>query len=814
MTMTALRRSVPAQIFDPQRLSAIFTAVLAVIAICGCSLQLNTCAAPTSPRQEILLDSDWKFHLGDLAGDDVTTSAYDDRGWQPVDVPNDYVLDGAYNQTNDEKHGYLPVDIGWYRKHFSNPASARGAILRLDFDGVFRDSRVWFNGQFLGRHFSGYTPFSYDVTRWAKPGSENIVTVRVDPRQFEGHWYEGGGIYRHVRLTILAPLHVAQYGTYVISTVPGGDLGAADEAKLTIQTTVENGQSQSADCQVLSEVVAPDGTIVATLKTDATVPSFGRNQIEQRTTIEKPRLWSIDAPNLYQLRTTIRQGRAGDAGISDITTTTFGIRTIRYDADKGFFLNGRHVEIQGTANHQDFAGVGIAVPDSLQAWRVAKLKAMGCNAWRTAHNPPNDALLDACDRLGMMVMDENRHLGDAYTSHSPPGTTATNLSDLATMILRDRNHPGIIMWSLCNEEGLRQRPEGRRLFAAMKRVVHLYDDTRPITCAINSDSLTNKISDEDIIGVNYRYRDYDLIHRANPRFAMFGSEANNQKTTRGEYTGDKAAGMCSSYDLSDRTWLEQATRPFICGSFTWTGFDYKGEPNPYGWPDVGNHTGLMDYCGFPKDKYFYFESCWSAKPMVHVMPDTWNWPGKTGQNIRVLAFSNAKQVELFLNGRSLGRKDMPFDDYAEWEVPYEPGRLTAKAYNPVSTVSGPESNVVATDTVETTGAPAAIRLSPDRTILRANSEDAVVVPVSILDAQGRLVPDARNRVTFALTGAGRILGVGNGNPADHDPDKSNQRDAFHGLCIAVIQAGPHAGTIQLTASSPGLNSATVSFEVR
>jgi beta-galactosidase len=450
--------------------------------------------------------------------------------------------------------------------------------------------------------------------------------------------------------------------------------------------------------------------------------------------------------------------------------------------------------------------VGIAVPDSLQPWRVEKLKAMGCNAWRTAHNPPSDALLDACDRLGMMVMDENRHLGDAYTSHSPHGTTATNLSDLATMILRDRNHPSIIMRSLCNEEGLRQRPEGKRMFAAMVRVVHRYDNTRPVTCAINSDSLTNKISDEDIIGVNYRYRDYDKIHEANPRFAMFGSEANNQKTTRGEYAGDKETGMCSCYDLSDRTWLEQANRPFICGSFTWTGFDYKGEPNPYGWPDVGNHTGLMDSCGFPKDKYYYFESCWSDKPMVHLMPGSWNWPGKEGQPIRVLAFSNAKQVELFLNGRSLGIKDMPHDDYAEWEVPYQPGQLTAKAST--------DGKTVVTDTVETTGAPARIGLSPDRTTLQVNAEDAEVIPVSIRDAQGRVVAESGNRVTFQLTGPGEILGVGNGDPADHDSDKSNQRNAFHGHCMVVIEAGTQLGTIQLTASSPGLGSSVVNFEVR
>ncbi|HEV2320402.1 MAG TPA: glycoside hydrolase family 2 TIM barrel-domain containing protein, partial [Verrucomicrobiae bacterium] len=419
--------------------------------------------------------------MHDIAGNKAATPDYDDSQWRHIDVPNDYVQEGTYNRHNVRNHGYLPYEPAWYRKHFTMPATDQGKILRLDFDGVFRDSEVWLNGQFLGRHPGGYTPFSYDVSKVAKPGAENVIAVRVDPRQFEGWWNEGGGIYRHVRLAVLPPLHVAQYGTYVTSTVPNGDQGADDQANLSIQTTMDNQQSHSATCQILSEIIAPDGKLVASVKTDATVPAGSQTQTGQETTIEKPQLWSIETPNLYQLRTTVLQ----DGTPVDFTTTTFGVRTIRYDADKGFFLNGRHVEIQGTANHQDFAGVGIAAPDSLQAWRVEQLKAMGCNAWRTAHNPPSDALLDACDRLGMMVMDENRHLGDAETPKSPSGTTCTNFSELDTMILRDRNHPSIIMWSMCNEERLQGKPEGARLFSMMMQEVHRFDTTRPITCAMS-----------------------------------------------------------------------------------------------------------------------------------------------------------------------------------------------------------------------------------------------------------------------------------------------------------------------------------------
>ncbi len=760
-------------------------------------------------RSSTLLDANWMFHLGDLSSsNEVIAPSYDDRRWRRVDVPHDYVLDGTYSPTNSRNHGYLRYRVGWYRKHFVIPESDRGRILQLDFDGVFRDSEVWVNGRFMGRHRSGYTPFRYDITKVARCGGQNVITVRVDPRRFEGWWYEGGGIYRHVHFCALAPLHVAHWGTYVISEVPNGNEGADAEADLTIQTMVKNDGAAPANCEVVSEIVGPDGSVLKTVKSAQGVGPGAEVEFSQNTVVQRPQLWSPQTPRLYRLRTTILEN--GDA--VDATTTTFGIRTIRYDANKGFFLNGRRVEIRGTANHQDFAGVGIAVPDSLETWRVEQLKKMGCNAWRTAHNPPNVAVLDACDRLGMMVMDENRHLGDTYLPKTPRGTGYTDLSDLATMIRRDRNHPSIIMWSMCNEEGLQGTPEGARIFSAMAKVVRAYDRTRPITSAMNGRGgvrifLGHGIADvEDIIGVNYNYGSFDRIHRRHPDKPMFGSEDANQKTTRGEYVNDRATGMCSCYNLSEKRWLPVVNRPFMAGSFTWTGFDYKGEPNPYGWPDVSNNTGLMDSCGFPKDKYYYLESCWSDKPMVHLMPDSWNWPGKQGKDIRVLAFSNARRVELFLNGQSLGAREMPHDSHVEWEVPYQPGQLMARAYT--------DGKLVATDVVQTAGAPVRIVLSPDRTTLRAGAEDTVVVPVSILDAQGRVVPGASNRVHFHLAGGGRLLGVGNGNPADHDPDKADQRNAFHGHCITVIQAGTHSGEFHLTATSPGLAPASVSFEAK
>jgi beta-galactosidase len=800
-----------------------FFAGLMAVALCSCSKSPSSGsnqtsstnqtaevapAAATSGRQETLLDKDWLFHLGDVdSRNEVIANGYDDAQWQHVNVPHDYVLSGTYADSPDHQvrsHGYLPYKPAWYRKHLTVPASDAGKVLRLDFDGVFRDAQVWLNGQFLGEHPSGYTPFSYDISKIAKPGADNLLVVRVDPSKWEGWWYEGGGIYRHVRLTSLAPLHVAQWGTYVTSTVPNGNEGSDDLANVNIQTTLNNNSASAANYEVMSEIYGPDGKLVMTIKTNGVASANSQSDTSQQTTLEKPKLWSLETPQLYQLHTTILQ----DGIPVDSTTTIFGIRTIHYDANKGFFLNGKRVEIQGTAAHQDFPGVGIAVPDSLQAWRVEQLKKMGGNGWRTAHNPPNVAVLDACDQIGMLVMDENRHLGDAQGPKTPSGNAGTNFSDLDTMILRDRNHPSIIMWSMCNEEGLQGKPEGAKIFTAMRNEVRRFDQTRPVTSAMNAGWLaTNGIADvEDIIGMNYNTQQYDRVHRRHPHKAIFGSEDTNEKTTRGEYVNDKDTGMCSAYNLSDTNWLAVVNRPFMCGSYTWTGIDYKGEPNPFGWPDVSNNTGLMDGCGFPKDKYYYFESCWSITPMVHLLPSSWNWPGKEGQSIRVLAFSNAKQVELFLNGQSLGTKAVPHDDYAEWDVPYRSGQLMAKAST--------DGQMVATDIVETTGSPARIQLSVDRTALQADAEDAVVAKVSVLDDKGRVVPDAANRVTFQITGNGQVLGVGNGNPADHDTDKADNRNAFHGRCIAVIQAGSQPGTLQLTATSPGLASDTINFSVQ
>lgn len=781
----------------------------AAFVLLGFPLFARAADGPQSERQITSLDPDWMFHLGDISpSDQVIAAKYGDAQWQRVHLPHDYGLDGKYDEKNARNHGYLSFDVGWYRKHLVIPASDKDRILRLDFDGVFRDAEVWLNGQSLGKHAGGYAPFSFDISKIAHPGQDNILVVRVDPRQFEGWWYEGAGIYRHVRLVSLSPVHVAQWGTYVVSKVIDAEKGAHDQATVTIQTTIQNESSAGAECEVISEILAPDGHSLTTPKTKQTVGGGSQVDVTQPVTVQNPELWSPESPWLYTLRTTILQnGRPVDS-----TETTFGIRSISFDANKGFFLNGKRVEIQGVACHQDFVATGIAVPDGLQDWRVHQLRQMGCNGWRTAHNPPNEAVLDACDRQGMLVMDENRHLGDSQLPKTPTGTGVSDLSDLATMIRRDRNHPSIILWSMCNEEDLQGTSEAAKIVTAMADVVHKYDHTRPISSAMNGREgekifLGHGIADaEEVIGVNYNYKSFDTIHKRHPDKPMFGSEDSNEKTTRGQYANDKAAGMSSCYNLSEKTWLSIETRPYTAGIYVWTGFDYKGEPNPYGWPDVSNNTGLLDCCGFPKDKCYYFQSCWSDKPMVHLMPDSWNWPDKKGKDIRVIAFSNGQRVELFLNGKSLGAKDMPHDAHVEWKVPYEPGQLMAKSYV--------DDKVIATDEVDTTDAPLRIELQSERKTLSADGEDALVATVAIVDAQGRVVPDADKRIVFHLDGEGRILGVGNGNPADHDSDRGQDRLTFHGRCIAVIQAGSKPGPLHLTATSDGLKPASMELETR
>lgn len=754
---------------------------------------------------------------------------FDDSGWRVVHLPHDYVVEGTFAQGYNAGHGSLPTPTAWYRKTFEWPASRKGKVVYLDFDGIFRNAQIWLNGAKLGTQPSGYIGVRYDITKLVKPGAKNVVAAFVDPSKAEGWWYEGGGIYRHVWMTVCAPVHAKPWGTFVKASPQGKEGDPSPNAKVEVESEIANTTAKLLKCKVVHRVSGPDGKPVFEIAQERDLPAYRSTKVKGSAVFAKAQLWSIEKPNLYKLETIVLRGSKE----VDRTETAFGVRSIRFDANEGFFLNGRPVKLMGTCNHQDHAGVGVAMPDALLEWRIKKLKEMGSNAYRCSHNPPAAELLDACDRLGMLVMDETRHLGDATDPKSGPGTKTTDLGELKSMVLRDRNHPSIIMWSLFNEEPLQGTKEGADIFVAMKKVVDRLDGTRPCTGAINHSYDSGIVDVNDLLGVNYNIEQYARMHERHPNTPVFGSETASTVSTRGIYANDAAKGYVSAYDLNHPGWgatAEGAWEPVAkdkwnFGAFVWTGYDYKGEPTPYGWPCINSHFGIMDICGFPKDVWWYYKAWWNGtdgqtpgKPMVHILPH-WNWPGKEGQTVSVWCETNAERVELLLNDRSLGVKDVPRYRHVEWDVPYAPGTLKA-----VGTIRG---RTACSDAVETAGDPAALKLIADRTVLKADDQDLAMVKVEVVDAKGRVVPTASNLVSFSLespsgtraadrgaSAFSRILGVGNGDPSSHEPDKATQRSAFNGLCMVLVQATDKAGKCVLTAASPGLKQARLPLEVR
>lgn len=791
-------------------------------------------AAPL--RERLLLDFGWRFHLGNANGpvkdfgfgaiQDVATFAksgelakvagvdFDDSSWRSVDLPHDWAVELPFvDAPHLPPHGSKPLgrdypetSIGWYRRRFDLPSEDSGKRLTVEFDGIFRNAMIVFNGFYIGTNFSGYAPCRFDLTDFANYGGKNVLTVRCDATLAEGWFYEGAGIYRHVWLSKTEPVHVAHWGVFVRSEVRG------TQAALSISTDVENESDTAANCRATASIVDPNGREVAQLASQQeTLAPWRRHKFESNATIDRPLIWSLEARNLYRLVTTVEtNGHAVDR-----VETPFGIRTVRFDPDKGFFLNGVSLKLQGTCNHQDHAGVGSALPDRLQYYRVERLKEMGCNAYRTSHNPPTPELLDACDRLGMLVMDETRMM-----SSDPEG-----LSELDRMIRRDRNHPSVVIWSLGNEEPSQGTPRGARIFTTMKRLARKLDPTRPVTMAMNGGWGEGISGVVDVQGFNYAGqggnggvnmgKNIDDFHAKFPQQPTVGTESASDYSTRGIYANDKQRGYVSAYDVNhpgytlplEGCWKIFAERAFLAGSFGWTGFDYRGEPSPFGWPCVSSHFGAMDTCGFPKDDYFYYQSVWLPKPMLHLFPH-WNWKGKEGQPIEVWCYSNLDTVELFLNGKSLGSQRVEKYSHVQWNVNYAPGVLEARASK--------NGSVVVTAKRETTGAPHGIVLRPDRSAISGDGEDVSVIVVEIVDEQKRIIPIAMNKVRFQLNGPGRLIGVGNGDPSCHEPDKPSsfteaKRSAFNGLCMVFVQS-LKPGEMQLSASSQGLETATITIQ--
>ena len=754
-------------------------------------LALTGIAAETNPpRERLLMDFDWHFAFGhatdsskdfdpDPAGTGFSYFAksgtaggaaaedFDDRGWRVLNLPHDWAVEVPFSERGSGSHGYKAIgknfpeaSVGWYRKTFSVPASDLGRHITIEFDGVFRDSQVWVNGFYLGRESSGYSPFSYDISDYLNYGGHNTIAVRVDASLEEGWFYEGAGIYRHVWLTKTAPLHVARWGTFVTTDVKN-DFSSAD---VTARVTVNNDAAKDASFEIGQTILDADGKIIASGEIkDLSLKSGAAQEFSSVLTVENPNLWSCEAPYLHKLVTTISSGGA----VVDRYETPFGIRTIRWDANEGFFLNGKRVELKGTCDHQDAAGVGVAVPDELNVFRVEQLKKMGSNAIRTSHNAPPPELLDACDRLGMLVMDENRETG----------INPQQLSELERLIVRDRNHPSVVVWSLGNEEWMIEGDvKGTRVVQTMQTFAQRLDPTRRDTFAISGGWGQGTSISIDVMGFNYfthgdgRDTGNDRYHAKFPDKPSVATEDASTFSTRGIYVEDQDHQHLTAYDTNkpawgitaEESWSHYATRPYVAGLFQWTGFDYRGEETPFYWPAISSQFGILDVCGFPKDNFYYYQSWWSDKPVLHLFPH-WNWPGKEGQAINVWVFSNCEEVELFLNGQSQGRKTMKRNSHLEWTVKYTPGILLARGYQ--------DGKEILTDQVETTGEPATVQLTPHKPTIQADGEDVSVITVQVNDAQQRMVPDADNAITFEISGPGKIIGVGNGDPSSHEPDK-------------------------------------------
>jgi beta-galactosidase len=765
--------------------------------------------APVTPREHLLFDFGWKFfqgHASDPARDlgfgkdqgdfaksgdfEFALEKFDDSKWRPLNLPHDWAVELPFVHDEDlQSHGYKPLgrrypetSVGWYRRVFDIPKEDLGRRLVVEFDGAFRNALVFLNGYFLGRNDNGYSPFRFDLTDFLNYGGKNYLVVRMDASFGDGWFYEGAGIYRHVWLTKTDALHLGRWESYIRPVVNG------NAATLTLETVVGNEGREAESCRVHWQVFDALGKVVATAEAaPKSIAAEGSATFDASANLSNPALWAPETPNLYSAVVSVESG----GKIRDAERMSFGVRTVAFDADRGFFLNGNPLKIKGTCNHQDHAGVGAALPDRLQWYRVAVLKEMGSNAVRTSHNMPTPEWVEACNGLGMMMMCETRSMS----------STAESLAQLELMVKRYRNSPAIILWSMGNEEvTLQSTPQGERVIADMVARTRELDPTRPCTSAVNG-SYGSHFSDAlDVMGFNYNLKAPDGWHKAHPKKPCVGSETASTVATRGIYSTDKLRNWVSAYDLNYPSWAETAegwwtfyaAREWLAGGFAWTGFDYRGEPTPYGWPSINSQFGIVDMCGFPKDDFYYYKAWWGADPVLHLFPH-WNWEQREGEPISVWVHSNLDSVEIFLNGKSQGAQKVQPLRHLEWKVKYEPGVLEARG-----TEGG---NVVLVERRETTGKPEAIRLIADRTEINADGEDLALLRVEAVDNEGRVIPTADATITFKVTGEGALIGVGNGDPNCQESDKGSQRSLFNGLAQVIVQSSRTPGTITVETST-------------
>ncbi len=793
-------------------------------------LAIPPCFANSRPGKTVSFNQDWRFRLGDVAG--AQDAGFDDSQWRQLDLPHDWSIEGEFSEQNPAGTGggALPGGLGWYRKTFMVPATAKGKLIYIEFDGVYRNSDVWINGHYLGKRPYGYSTFEYELTPYLVYGAQrNVIAVKVDnSQQPNSRWYSGSGIYRNVWLTTLDAVHVEHWGTYV--TTPEV---SEQSATVVIKTRVSNGSNSAAPVTLITIIQDASGREVARGIERNMAAKGSPAEVSQTLKISAPMLWSDDRPYVYKVISQLEQG----GRVVDRYETPLGVRTFRFDVEKGFFLNGKPLKIRGTCNHHDLGSLGTAVNTRAIERQLEILKGMGVNGLRTSHNPPAPELLELADRMGFIVMDEAFDMWKIektkYDYHLD--WDEWHKRDLEDMVLRDRNHPSVFIWSIGNEviEQWNSNPLGGTISRELVGIVRNLDRTRPITSACNGVSRDNKVlteGDLDLVGTNYAHTRLPEFAKLFPGRPIIGTETNSSLHTRGSYRmpSDEILRWpykdaealkisptyeCSAYDNStanwgsahEETWKLVKEHDFFSGMFIWTGWDYIGEPTPFPWPAISSYFGIIDLAGFPKDPYYFYQSEWTDKPVLHIFPH-WNW--KSGEKVDVVAyFNHADEVELFLNGRSQGTKrKQDRDMHVFWRLPFEPGVLKA--------VSRKDGRVMLTREVRTAEAPARIVLVPDRRTIKADSRDLSFVTVKVVDKNGTLVPGADNLIKFDVTGQGWIAGVDNGNQISHEPFKASQRKAFHGMALAIVQAKRRSGQIVLKATADNLVPASVVLNAR
>lgn len=782
-----------------------------------CSLALA--AAPAQPRERLSLDRGWLFHLGDIksaatrghsdsytlvkAGNAPGAAGleFDDSDWRPLDLPHDWAVEGPFDPKENIAQGYRPRGIGWYRRYLRVDPAERGRVFELQLDGIATHAQIWVNGHIVHRNWSGYSASNIDITPYLTYGEAlNTVAIRVDAEAIEGWWYEGAGVYRHTWLLKRNPVHIVTDGLHITPQPLG-----KHRWRLPLKVTLANQGKAANSASVEVSVFDPQGRRVARRSQQVALPLFKSTTLKLPVELASPQTWSLDKTRLYRVEVAVSQNGV----VVDKLSQQTGFRSLRFDADKGFFLNDKPTKLQGVCIHQDHAGVGVAVPDSIWEFRLRRLKELGVNAIRFSHHAPAAEILDMADRMGFLVMDENRNFNP-----SPD-----YMKQLEWLVRRDRHHPSVILWSVFNEEPVQGSEVGYEMVRRMVAAVKALDDTRPVTAAMNGGffSALNVSHAVDVVGLNYQVPDYDRLHKERPGLPLTSSEDTSAFMTRGEFTTDPKRNLIASYDddfaqwgNSHRdAWAAIASRPFLAGGFVWTGFDYRGEPTPNVWPSTGTVFGIMDLNGFPKTAYFMHQVQWiKDRPLLHIAPH-WNWAGREGQPIRVMVMGNMERVALTLNGRQLGEQAIDPLRMNFFEVPFEAGRLEAIGYDG-------DGRELARSRVETTGPAVALQLLPDRTQLRGDGRDAMPITVRALDAQGRASPLADSLLTFSISGPGRSIGHGNGDPNSHEDEKGPTRRLFNGLAQLILQSKFDAtpGDLVVSVSAPGLASASLIVPVR